>query len=109
MKEKIKNFGGLLALTLPDLTPQDGVTQLDPKTAFLNIIIYGLYFVGGIALIFIVYGGIMYITSGGDSEKTTKARNTLLYAILGIIVVVSAIFIINWAAGSGADELLPAT
>lgn len=106
MKEKIKKLGEKAYITIPTLMPRVGTDELDPQDAVTNIIVWALWFVGAIALVFVVYGGILYITSGGDSEKTTKARNTLLYSILGIIIVVAAIFIINWAGGGAVDEIL---
>jgi hypothetical protein len=101
MNNKLK----LLALDIPTIQPSPGATELDPQDVVTNVIEWGLWFVGAIALVFVVYGGILYITSGGDSEKTTQARNTLLYSILGIIVVVVALFIINWAKGGAVEEI----
>lgn len=78
-------------------------TNVDPKNVVVNIINYALFFIGALALIFVIYGGILFVTSGGDAEKTTKARNTLLYAIIGVIVVVLAYAIVNWAVGLGGS------
>ena len=52
--------------------------------------------VGIIAVIMIVYGGFRYITSGGDTQKVTSARNTILYAIVGLIIVALAQFIVRF-------------
>jgi hypothetical protein len=52
--------------------------------------------VGIIAVIMIVYGGFRYITSGGDTTKITSARNTILYAIIGLIIVALAQFIVKF-------------
>jgi len=58
-------------------------------------------FVGIIAVIMIIVGGYRYITSGGDSTKVTSAKNTLLYAIIGLVIValaqVIAQFVLNKA------------
>ena len=43
--------------------------------------------VGVIAVIMIIIGGLKYITSGGDSGNVTSAKNTILYAIIGLIIV----------------------
>ncbi len=43
-------------------------------------------FVGIVAVIMIVFAGFRYVTSGGDSSKVTSAKNTLIYAIVGIVV-----------------------
>lgn len=46
--------------------------------------------VGIIAVVMIVYGGFKFITSGGDSGKVTSARNTIIYAIIGLAIVALA-------------------
>ena len=52
--------------------------------------------VGLIAVIMIIYGGFRYITSGGDSTKVNNAKNTILYAIIGLIVVALAQVIVRF-------------
>ncbi|MBA3757247.1 hypothetical protein H0X09_00045 [Candidatus Saccharibacteria bacterium] len=43
--------------------------------------------IGVIAVIMIIFGGLRYITSGGDSTKVGNAKNTILYALIGLIIV----------------------
>ena len=43
--------------------------------------------VGVAAVIMIIIGGLKYITSGGDSNSTAGAKNTILYAIIGLVIV----------------------
>ena len=52
-----------------------------------------------LALLFLLFGGIQWIISGGDKTKIEKARNTLTYAIVGLILVLLALFIINLIGG----------
>jgi hypothetical protein len=52
--------------------------------------------VGIIAVVMVIVGGLKYITSGGDSNKVGSAKNTLLYAIIGLIIVVMAQIIIHF-------------
>lgn len=52
--------------------------------------------VGVIAVIMIIWGGLRYITSGGESGKITTAKNTIIYAIIGLIVVALAQFIVKF-------------
>lgn len=54
------------------------------------------YFAGVIAVIMVIVAGFKYITSGGDSAKVTSAKNTLIYALIGIAVAVLAQFIIQF-------------
>jgi hypothetical protein len=52
--------------------------------------------VGVVAVIMIIYGGMRYITSGGDSSKITSAKNTIIYALIGLVVVALAQFIVKF-------------
>lgn len=52
--------------------------------------------VGVIAVIMIVIGGLKYITSGGDSGNVTGAKNTILYAVVGLVVVALAQIIVRF-------------
>ena len=52
--------------------------------------------VGIVAVIMIIYGGFRYITSGGDSGSVGNAKNTLIYAIVGLIIVALAQFIVHY-------------
>ena len=55
-----------------------------------------LFFVGVVSVIMIIYGGVRYTTSAGDSGKLTNAKNTILYAIVGLIVSILAYAIVNF-------------
>ncbi|HRN96041.1 MAG TPA: hypothetical protein PLD54_01175 [Candidatus Levybacteria bacterium] len=47
------------------------------------------------ALFFLIWGGISWITSGGDREKLDKARKTIIFAIIGLIVVLLSFIILQ--------------
>lgn len=59
--------------------------------------------VGIIAVIFIIIGGLKYITSGGDSGNVTGAKNTILYAIIGLIIVALAQFIVRFVLAKTSE------
>ena len=66
-----------------------------------------LYIVGIIAVVMLIIGGIRYVISGGDSKKVTDAKNTVLYAIIGLIIAFLAFAIVNFvisALPSGNTE-----
>jgi hypothetical protein len=44
----------------------------------------------------LIVGGLRYITSNGDAQGATSAKNTILYAIIGLIVAILAYAIINF-------------
>ena len=52
--------------------------------------------VGIISVIMIIYGGFKYITSGGDSGNVTGARNTITYAVIGLVIVALAKFVVQF-------------
>lgn len=52
--------------------------------------------VGVVAVIMIIYGGFRYITSGGDSGNVGTAKNTILYAVVGLIIVALAQVIVQF-------------
>ncbi len=55
---------------------------------------------GALAVVFVIIGGIKYATSSGDPQAATKARNTILYALIGLVVVMSAFVIVRLVTGS---------
>lgn len=59
----------------------------------LNIV----YFLAGtIAVIVIIIGGLMYVTAAGNSGNITKAKNMLLYAVVGLVIIIAAWAITNF-------------
>lgn len=52
--------------------------------------------VGVVAVVMIVVGGLKFITSGGDSSKTASARSTILYALIGLVIVALAQIIVHF-------------
>lgn len=66
-------------------------------TTITNVL---LYIVGAISVIMIIIGGIRYIVSGGNSNNVTEAKNTILYAIVGIVIAVLGYAIVNFVISS---------
>ncbi|HEY5550157.1 MAG TPA: pilin [Candidatus Saccharimonadales bacterium] len=62
-------------------------------TRIINVI---SVIVGVVAVIMIIYGGFRYITSGGSPEKVTGAKNTILYGLIGLIIVALAQIIVRF-------------
>ena len=55
-----------------------------------------LYIVGVIAVVMLIIGGIKYVLSGGDSKKITDAKNTILYAIIGLAIAFLSYAIVHF-------------
>jgi hypothetical protein len=71
----------------------------DVGTIINNVINWLLGGVGAVAIVFIMVGGVQYITSIGNPEAAQKAKTTLTYAIGGLILVLAAYLIIKFIAG----------
>lgn len=59
-----------------------------------------------LALFFFIWGGIQWITSGGDKTKVQNARNRMIYSIIGLLIAFLSFFIVNLIGNIfGADIL----
>ena len=56
--------------------------------------------VGVVAVIMIIYGGFQYITAAGDTTKVGNAKNTILYALIGLVIVALAQVIVRFVLGN---------
>ncbi|MCR5832703.1 MAG: pilin [Candidatus Saccharibacteria bacterium] len=76
------------------ITIGDGITVSVPNTspddAFLNTLNWVVGIAGFVALIFIVYGGALYVSSRGEPTKIETAKKTLMYSIIGLFLVAVA-------------------
>ena len=59
-----------------------------------------LFAVGVLSVVMLIFGGFRYVISGGKKESVTNAKNTILYAIVGLLVAVFAYAIINFILGA---------
>lgn len=90
---------GSSTLPLPEALPS--------QTSFLDLLTFIINFflglVGTVAILMLIYGGFLYLTSaGGDNIK--KAKNTIIYAIIGIVVILLSYAIVNTITGSLAGR-----
>lgn len=53
-----------------------------------------------VAIIMVIYGGIEFITSQGEPEKSNKARGTVINALIGLVIAVVAATVVTFIAGS---------
>lgn len=81
-----------------------GTGQSDSLTGesgvFVTVTNILLFIIGAIAVIMLVIGGIRYTISNGDSNAVTAAKNTIMYAIIGIVVAILAYAAVNFVIGS---------
>lgn len=67
---------------------------------FRTITDAALYIIGAVSVLMLIYGGIRYTLSAGNEKDVTAAKNTILYAIIGIIVALMAYAIVHWVIGT---------
>jgi len=91
------------AVTLPNL-----LGNKDLPTIIGNIIKAVLGLVGVLALVMFIYGGILWMTSGGKEEQIKKGKDTLVWAVLGLAIIFFSYalsnFIINALTKSAVAE-----
>ena len=56
--------------------------------------------VGVVAIVFIIYSGIQYTTSAGDAGKVQKAKNTIVYSVIGLVIAILSFVIVTWVLGN---------
>lgn len=69
-------------------------TDLWPAVNTIINVVIGV--IGFVAVVVIILGGVSYMTSAGDPGKVTKAKNTILYGVVGLIVALLAFAIVNF-------------
>lgn len=103
--------GALTALTAPvahaevsgieeGATAAKGNDQKDDLVGQIRIVTNTMLFaIGVVAVIMLIVGGFKYIFSSGDSKNVTSAKDTILYAVVGIVVALLAYAIVNFILG----------
>lgn len=92
-------------LTLLAKVPEkvdDGYGSLttDFKTSVIDIINAVIGVLGVVAVVVVIIGGVTYMTSSGDAGKVKKAKDTILYGVIGLVVVALAFAIVNFVLGN---------
>ncbi len=84
-------------------TPKDHTGSLDSdcQNGVVTVIANtALFILGSVAVIMLIYGGVRYTISGGDDKAVTAAKNTILYAVVGIVVAMAGYAIVNFVIGT---------
>lgn len=99
--------GGKIVIQTPRDVPSGGLDTVGAATLQTGIT---LFFVGVaiLALIFFIWGGITWITSGGDKTKIQNARNKMVYSVIGLIIAFLAFFIVSLIGTLFGVDLLKA-
>ncbi len=74
--------------------------ESDAKTLIQTILNFALSFLGFVATIMVIYGGVLYVTSAGNDTEVEKAKKILLYAVVGIVLILLSFAIVNTVLGA---------
>jgi hypothetical protein len=72
----------------------------DITKVFGNLTRALIFLIGSISVVMIIVGGLRYVLSNGDSKGAESARNTILYAVIGVIIAISALGIVNFVTST---------
>lgn len=86
---------GPLSILFPTNIPRNSFQELLDK--IINALV-GI--ASSIALWFLIVGAFQYITSAGNPEGVSKAKNTILYAIIGLLVTIGSFVVIKFIINS---------
>ena len=105
-------FSPFLVLAIPLENPLAGATGGGTfESTVKNVITGVLGVIGVLALIAFIFGGITWMTSGGESAKIQKGKNMMIWAVMGIVIIFSAYAILSFifttlgAGGGGATRV----
>lgn len=94
----MKDFLYQLAVTIKPNEVKD-VPRVEAGDILSGVLATVYWAVGIAAVMVIIIGGILYAVSDGDAAKTKRAKDAILYAVVGLIFVTSAFLITNYVVG----------
>ncbi len=75
--------------------------ESDARSIAKTILNYFLGFLGFIATVMIIYGGVLYVTSAGNEDNAGKAKTILMHAAIGIILILVSFALVNTILQAG--------
>lgn len=101
----VTSLQGVAFAAVPEAL-ENGTSQARPSGAqeqlfqdggvFQRIADFLIFLVGALSVIFLIIGGLRYVVSSGNSSQVESAKNTILYAIIGLIVAIAAFAIVRF-------------
>ncbi len=76
----------------------------DLKDFIITIVNWALTFLGLISVLVIIYGGVLYVTSGGEEEKTQTGKKAIQYAVIGILIILGSFAFVNTIIKGATDD-----
>lgn len=99
--------GGLTSGVSAECSQGKGqATKLLGDGGIVNTIINTMLFIVGIlSVVMIIFSGIRYVTAHGDKAQVESAKNTLIYAVVGLIISIVAYALVTWITGLWGDNV----
>ncbi len=102
---------------LPDLIGKTPVGRDIPTLGCLGAVVLRVldavfFFLGAAAVIYLIFGSMRFLISGGDPKAVEAAKNTMTYAIIGLVIILLAFLFVNFIGtflGLPAGQLLQLT
>ena len=88
----------------PGIISQLSGDQTGLRGIVLTIVNFFLGFLGLLAVIMVIYGGFLYVSSAGNEENVNKAKKILLYAVIGIVVIIVSFALVNTILGAAGNQ-----
>ena len=76
-----------------------GIEKIDANNVVLGVLNTVYFISGAAAVIVIIIAGILYTISDGDSNKIARAKNAILYAVVGLVIIMGAFVITGFISG----------
>ena len=112
--KKVLSKGAMIISALPAIvlaadvptavSPVSGSEGLTAADIVTNLVNYILGFAAAIAVLFLVYGGVKYMSSQGNEDNIAGAKHTILYSVIGLLVIVLSFVIVTFVS----SQLAPA-
>ena len=96
-----QGFGG----QLPDITDTAEGGSGATRDSIVKVINFVLTFLALIAVIFVIVGGFRILAAGGNEENVTKGRKTIIYAIIGLLIIFFARVIVGFFTSELGDVI----
>ena len=99
--------GGLISPTdQPGRIAEATGGQASLRQLVLTFLNFFLGFLGLIAVIMVIYGGVLYVTAAGEQDKVDKGKKIIMYSVVGIVIILLAFALVNTilgGLGAGGD------
>ncbi len=80
-------------------TATGGASSL--RQLVLTMVNYFLGFLGLVAVLVVIYGGVTYVTAAGKDDAVEKGKKIIMYALVGLIIVLLSFVVVNFVIGAG--------